>query len=213
MNYTLISQKEIMMKRQPLMHDRVFDKPEFAGKYAKKHESMERKLGRSVIGRDLKNRGFEKGRILDNGCGPGFMLLELVKLFPGSEGVGIDLAEPLLKIGEQAAATENLSDYVKFETVNVESLPYEDNSFDCVVSTNMLHIVENPVAQLNEIERVLKTDGLMFIADIKRSWLISLFEKVSKSAFTMNEASEIFAKSNIRKGKMGDGFIWWEYKA
>ncbi len=140
-------------------------------------------------------------------------MIELLKLFPESEGIGIDLSEPLLKVGEHVAYEEGLSGRVKFETADVENLPYEDDSFDCVVSTNMLHIVENPVKQLDEIERVLKPDGIMFIADIKRSWFVSLFEKVSKTAFTMTEAGEIFAKSNIREGKLGNGFVWWEYKA
>jgi ubiquinone/menaquinone biosynthesis C-methylase UbiE len=91
-------------------------------------------------------------------------------------------------------------------------LPYDDDSFDAAISTNMLHIIQNPVRQLDEIERVLKPDGLCFIADIKRSWFISLFEKVSKSAFTRKEAAEIFAQSKIREGKLGNGFIWWEFK-
>ncbi len=201
------------MRRVPLMHDRVFDKPDFAEKYARKHETMGRKLGKSVVGRDLASRGFKGGQILDSGCGPGFMLLEILKLFPDSRGAGIDLAEPLLEVGRKTAKTESLADRVKFDAVDVENLPYADNSFDAVVSTNMLHIVENPVKQLNEIERVLKPDGLCFIADIKRSWFIGLFEKVSKSAFTQKETAEIIAQSSIRKGNLSDGFIWWEYKA
>jgi len=201
------------MRRVPLMHDRVFDKPDFAEKYARKHQTMGRKLGKSVVGRDLAARGFKSGHILDSGCGPGFMLIEILKLFPDAHGMGIDLAEPLLEVGRKAAAAEGLADRVKFELVDVENLPYDDNSFDAVVSTNMLHIVENPVKQLDEIERVLKPDGLCFIADIKRSWFIGLFEKVSKSAFTQKEAGEIIAQSKIRRGKLANGFIWWEFRA
>ena len=200
------------MKRQSLMHDRVFDDPGFAKTYAAKHEGMGRKLGKMAVGRDLASRGFTGGFILDAGCGPGFMLIEILKLFPNSQGIGIDLAEPLLTVGRKIADTERLADHVKFESGNVEKLPYEDSSFDCVVSTNMLHIVENPVKQLDEVERVLKPDGLCFIADIKRSWLVNLFEKVSKTAFTMKEASELIAQSSLRKGKLTNGFIWWEYR-
>jgi ubiquinone/menaquinone biosynthesis C-methylase UbiE len=200
------------MKRQPLMHDRVFDDPGFAETYAAKHEGMGRKLGKMVAGRDLASRGFSGGSILDAGCGPGFMLIEILKLFPNSQGIGIDLAEPLLAVGRKIADAEGLADRVKFESGDVEKLPYEDNSFDCVVSINMLHIVENPVKQLDEIERVLKPDGLYLIADIKRSWLVSLFEKESKSAFTAKEAGELIAQSSLRKGKPTNGFIWWEYR-
>ena len=201
------------MRRVPLLHDRVFDQPDFAEKYARKHETMGRKLGKNVVGRDLAARSFKGGQILDNGCGPGFMLIEILKLFPNARGTGIDLAEPLLEVGRKTAEIEALADRAKFERIDVENLPYDDNSFDAVVSTNMLHIVENPVKQLDEIERVLKPDGLCFIADIKRSWFISLFEKVSRSAFTQKEAAEIIAQSKIREGKLSNGFIWWEFKA
>jgi ubiquinone/menaquinone biosynthesis C-methylase UbiE len=173
---------------------------------------MGRKLGKMVAGRDLASRGFSGGSILDAGCGPGFMLIEILKLFPNSQGIGIDLAEPLLAVGRKIANAEGLAERVKFESGDVEKLPYEDNSFDCVVSINMLHIVENPVKQLDEIERVLKPDGLYLIADIKRSWLVSLFEKVSKSAFTAKEAGKLIAQSSLRKGKLTSGFIWWGYK-
>jgi ubiquinone/menaquinone biosynthesis C-methylase UbiE len=200
------------MKRQPLIHDRVFDKPDFAAEYARKHEGMERKLGKVVVGRDLISRGFKGGRILDNGCGPGFMLLELLKLFPNSQGIGIDLAEPLLEVGRKISETEGLADRVKFEAADVESLPYPNNHFDCVVSTNMLHIVANPIKQLNEIERVLKRGGLFYIADLKRAWWVSLFEKVAKTAFTIKEAGELIAQSKLRKGELGGSFVWWVYK-
>ena len=201
------------MRRQTLTHDRVFDKPDFAATYARKHESMGRKLGKSVVGRDLAKRGFTSGLFLDDGCGPGFLLIEILKLFPAAQGIGIDLAGPLLEIGLKTAAREGLSGRAKFENADVAKLPYDNNSFDAVISTNMLHIVENPIRQLDEIERVLKPDGLCFIADIKRSWFISLFEKVSRSAFTAKEAGQIIAQSKIRKGTLSNGFIWWEYRA
>ena len=111
------------MKRQALMHDRVFDKPDFAAIYAKKHEKMGRKLGQSIVGRDLDKRGFVGGLILDNGCGPGFMLIEILKLFPAAQGIGIDLAEPLLEIGRQAAVKEGLAERAKFKSRITRSGP------------------------------------------------------------------------------------------
>ncbi len=58
------------MQRQPLMHERVFDDPEFARMYAKKHETMGRRLGKSVVGRDLVARGFEGGGFSITAAGP-----------------------------------------------------------------------------------------------------------------------------------------------
>ena len=37
-------------------------------------------------------------------------------------------------------------------------------------SVNMVHLVEDPTAMLDEIERVLAPDGLLLIAGLRRSW-------------------------------------------
>ena len=48
-------------------------------------------------------------------------------------------------------------------------MPFEDDSFDVVVSVNTFHVVDDPVAMLNEIERILKPEGILGLSCIKRS--------------------------------------------
>jgi ubiquinone/menaquinone biosynthesis C-methylase UbiE len=56
---------------------------------------------------------------------------------------------------------------VKFERADVQKILYEENTFDVVINTNMVHLVEEPIKMLDELERVLVPGGHSFIADLR----------------------------------------------
>ncbi len=198
------------MKRRTPKRDPVFNDLAFAGRYAKKHLKMARNFGEEYA-RKLRTRGFQKGRVLDSGCGFGETLIYLAKTFPEAEFAGVDLSEPLLELAMSSAAKANVSGRVEFKKADVHSLPYPENHFTTVLNINMLHLVTDPVKMLNELERVLRDDGHLFIADIRRSW-IGFLEPEFKSAFTVAEARAILDKSAIRKGMLNAGFLWWRFE-
>ena len=198
------------MKRAPLKYGRVFDDEDFAEEYARKHRGMAEKFGREYTGK-LSSRGFQKGRILDAGCGFGWTDIILAQRFPDSEVVGIDLSEPLLRRANQAAQSASLDDRVTFEKGDVQQLPYEDDSFHVVLNLNMVHLVEDPVRMLDEMERVLEPNGLLFVADLRRSWA-GLIEREIKSALTLDEARDLFSQSKLREGVFSRSFIWWRFE-
>ena len=78
-------------------------------------------------------------------------------------------------------------------------------------STNMVHGVSKPIIMLNEIERVLKPDGYLFIKDLRRSWL-GIFESEIKSAFTLDEAKKLIEQSELRKGTFSKSVLWWNFE-
>lgn len=88
-------------------------------------------------------------RILDVGCGKGFLLYEFAQLLPEVTIAGIDISR---------YAIDNAKDEVKpfLQVGNATGLPYEDNSFDLIVSINTLHNLYNFDLRkaLQEIERV-----------------------------------------------------------
>lgn len=135
----------------------------------------------------------------------------LAKTFPDCEVVGIDLSEPLLKIAEGSDQATQLGERVKFEKADVQQIPYQDNSFDVVINLNMIHLVQDPISMLNEMERILKPDGVLFIADLKRSWL-GIIEKEIKSALTLSEAIELLKQSSLRQGVFSTSFLWWRFE-
>ena len=198
------------MKQSALVHERVFA-GDFAEDYARKHQKIAEKFGREMAGK-LKLRGFTGGRILDVGCGFGATAIVLAQSLPQCEVVGIDLSDPLLALANKMVRGNGMGERVTFEKADVQEIPYEDNSFDALINLQMLHIVKEPIAMLDEMERVLTPDGALFMADIRRSW-VGLLDKVFKTALTVEEAGALVRQSTLRDGTFSHNLLWWRYEA
>jgi ubiquinone/menaquinone biosynthesis C-methylase UbiE len=199
------------MKRSPLTHARVFDDEDYSDRYARQHWKMAERFGQEYAGK-LTSRGFQTGSIIDVGCGFGATNLVLAERFSYSEVVVIDLSEPLLRLARQAAARAGHGERVRFEVADVQQIPYPDNAFDVAINVNMVHLVEDPTAMLDEIERVLAPGGLLFLADLRRSWL-GIVEGEIRSALTLEEARELLGGSRLRRGAFSQGLLWWRFEA
>lgn len=103
----------------------------------------------------------ERGRVLDLGCSPGHNTMILTKL--GFDVIGIDLNKFYLK-----KYNPNWLDKFNLIISDVEKvrLPFEDNTFNYVIFTEVLeHIaITNPVVIFNDIHRVLKPGGLLYLS-------------------------------------------------
>lgn len=91
----------------------------------------------------------EEVSILDVGCAKGFMLHEFKELMPGITIAGIDISEYAIM-----EAIETVKPFLRIG--NAKKLPYEDKSFDLVVSINTIHNLplEDCKQALYEIQRV-----------------------------------------------------------
>jgi ubiquinone/menaquinone biosynthesis C-methylase UbiE len=199
----------INTKDLPLSDER-FNNPKFAERYADKHLKMSLNFAGKLTVK-LSNKNFKKGKVLDSGCGPGFIIIELAKKFTECEFVGIDLSEPLLEIAGNKNQKEGLNERTKFLKADVLNIPFPDNYFDFVININMLHLVAEPVIMLNEIQRVLKPEGFFYITDLRKS-ILGFMEKEIKSVFTLEEAKKIIAKSKLPEGQFSSSLIWWKYQ-
>lgn len=93
-------------------------------------------------------------KILDIGCGNGRNLFYRNDL----DVVGLELSEELCKIVRKKGG--------KVIHGNMINLPFEDNSFDCIISIASYHHLDNNndrTRAINEMYRVLKDDGLIYI--------------------------------------------------
>ena len=197
------------MKRATLFHPQVFDDPEWANGYYKRNVKNIEGVGKRFA-KLLQQSGFTGGRVLDAGCGFGSVAIELAKSFPSADIIGVDLGGPLLELGQSLAEQAGAADRITLSKGNVQHLEFESGSFDLVVNTFMLHIVDKPVDMLNEIERVTAPQGRIMITDLQRNWL-ALFIKKFKTAFTPKEALDIISQSNLRRGTSSTGLFWWDY--
>lgn len=96
--------------------------------------------------------------VLDVGCAKGFMLHDMQTLIPGIDIAGIDIS---------SYAIENAQESVRpfLKVGNAVELPFEDNSFDVVISVNTVHNLErDDVAKsLKEIERVARRGSFITV--------------------------------------------------
>jgi ubiquinone/menaquinone biosynthesis C-methylase UbiE len=98
--------------------------------------------------------------VLDIGCGTGELLSRLAAKYPAASLAGLDPVPEMLAI-----AREKLSDRVELRLGWANELPWQDASFDVVVSCNMFHYITHPVAAIREMERVLRPGGHIVITD------------------------------------------------
>jgi ubiquinone/menaquinone biosynthesis C-methylase UbiE len=201
----------IAMKRAPLFFPRVFDDPETAKSYAASASSRGRQVGK-IVAEGLTKGGFTRGRILEAGCGAGDLAIELAREIPNAEIIGLDLSEPLLELARSSSTEAGLAGRVSFEEGDIQQMPFQDGWFDVAVSLNTFHIVADPVAMLNEIERVISPAGRLLLSDIKRSW-VGMLMPMLKTAYTLKEAQELLARSRLRAWKVYDRFFWFGVEA
>jgi SAM-dependent methyltransferase len=87
--------------------------------------------------------------LLDVGCAKGFMLKDFTEAIPGMTVAGIDVSDYAI-----ANAVEGMEHFV--QVADARDLPFEDDSFDLVVSINTIHNFERDevVQSLREMQRV-----------------------------------------------------------
>jgi SAM-dependent methyltransferase len=121
---------------------------------------------------ELKLRGDED--LLDLGCGRGAVLIAAAKLLPAGRAVGIDLwradqtgnsPEATLRNAER----EGVAGRVALRSGDMTSLPFDDQSFDVVVSSFAIHNIPDATgreAAIDEAVRVLRPGGRILLADL-----------------------------------------------
>ena len=90
-------------------------------------------------------------KVLDIGCGKGYLLFEMIKLIPNLEIYGLDFSKYAI-----ANSKKEISDKLIFGNAN--NLPFENNYFDLVISINTLHCLKcaDLEKSLIEMQRVSK---------------------------------------------------------
>ncbi len=106
----------------------------------------------------MKKRWEPSLRFLDIGCGEGFFLSQVAQTLPEAELFGVDYSPYRL---ERAKKRHPFS----FSRCNLEeSVPFADGEFHMVYSGEVIEHLYNPDLMLQEIHRVLKTNGTLIIS-------------------------------------------------
>ncbi len=101
------------------------------------------------------------GAILDAGCGIGVFSMQLAKLHPEAQVVGVDLEESLVKKATEIARHAKISN-CEFQLGDVTNL-HLNRKFDLIVSVDNLEHVENDVRALESFRRLLNPQGRLVV--------------------------------------------------
>jgi len=138
-------------KKAASLVDRSYQTPEIVNQRLRTLSAMALRRGESV---------------LDAGCGTGLLLeQEALAVGDGGRAEGVDFSEDMLELASERCAD---MPQVQLQQGNIETLPFEDASFDALSCTQTLLYVENLKQALQELHRVLKPGGR--IAVLETDW-------------------------------------------
>jgi len=136
-------------------------------------------------------------KILDIGCAKGFMLYDFIEAIPGISVNGIDISK---------YAIENVKEEVRkyVQVADAKCLPFEDDSFDLVISITTLHNLdkEGMKIALKEIMRVTKKDAFITLDAYRNAEEKKAMEAWNLTALTMmhtDKWKEFFHESGYEK--------------
>jgi SAM-dependent methyltransferase len=100
-----------------------------------------------------------RGRVLDAGCGTGRTML-VPKHYGTKLYVGMDQSEVSLEYAKKVAREDGVQQFKPVKG-SLFQMPFDDNTFDLVVSWGVLHCTPDPLAGLKEMTRVCKRGGFV----------------------------------------------------
>ncbi len=134
---------------------------------AEAYDAMDHSAANDAFVQRLRELG-ACGRVLDIGCGPGHIPLQLVVQDSSLEVVAIDLSPAMLAIAKEHQAVCSQGHRVQFCLADAKALQFADASFQTVCSNTILHHIPDPVPFLREAWRVLEPGGVLLIRDLFR---------------------------------------------
>lgn len=140
--------------------------------------------------------------VLDVGCAKGFMLYDMQRLIPGLEVHGVDVSEYAIENG-YPPVRDSLS------VASCDDLPFEDDSFDVVISVTTVHNMDYDgcIKTLKEIERVARRGSFITVdayRDDAEKERMNAWNLTAKTVLHVQEWKEMFDQA----GYTGD-YYWF----
>lgn len=149
-------------------------------------------------------------RILDMGCSAGSASVPYAEAYPEAEVHAIDVGSGMLRYAH--ARAESLGVAVHFHQMDVSHTRFEDESFDLIVSHNLMHEISAPTRRgmLRESRRLLRPGGVCVHQDVPlRFQGLSEFRKFDMSWDTLNNNEpywEVYANADLQPELRAAGF-------
>lgn len=153
-------------------------------------------------------------RVLDLGCGTGTLIERLMHLTPTAFFYGLDTSVEMLSVAQQ-----KLPSLVELSVGSADELPFSNESFDVVVSTNAFHYLRNPSQVIQEIKRVLKPEGRLVITDWCHDYwtcricdfFLRLFNRAHFRTYGVSECQMILQEEGLQEVLIEKYKIDWHW--
>ena len=153
-----------------------------------------------IIKKKLQDLNNEKLNILDVGCGQGRLSIPLAEM--GHTVEGIDLSSNAIHLAKKYASEKNLTNiFFNVRDIAEPFHDYKSEKYDCILCTEVIYMIKNYDEVLDELYRMVKKDGIIFIAF--RDKYFYLLHTIKNRRF--EDAKLILSNQN---GVMG-GYLNW----
>ncbi|MDA3937156.1 MAG: class I SAM-dependent methyltransferase [Actinomycetota bacterium] len=119
----------------------------------------------------------QPARLLEVGCGQGWLLASIAEVLPDTQLVGIDVREETIEFARSLVPSAQLI------VANGERLPFADGEFDLVVCSEVLEHVDEPRQVLAEIDRVGRGRAVLSVPHEPLFWGANLLRGKYLSSF------------------------------
>ncbi|MEG3850072.1 methyltransferase domain-containing protein [Microcoleus sp. herbarium19] len=180
------------------------------------YDSMDFTEVNAAFARSAAALGPVFGNVLDVGTGTARIPIALCALRPEWKLTCIDLSANMLKVGAQNVEKAGVRSQISLELIDAKAMPYPDSYFDMVISNSIIHHLPDPVPFLQEVRRVLKPNGSIFLRDLLRpetremrdnlvelyagdcnAHQKQLFSDSLQAAFTLGEVEEMIQNAGL----------------
>lgn len=117
---------------------------------------------------DLLAAGWEGGDVLDLGTGTARIPIEICQRVEEVRIMATDLSISMLELARLNIEISSMTERVQLDHCDAKDLPYASDMFDAVVSNSIVHHIPDPRPVLQEAQRVVRYDGLLFFRDLMR---------------------------------------------
>lgn len=157
--------------------------------------------------------GITEGTALEVGPGPGYLGLEWLKHTDRTRLTGADISPDMISLARLNEAEYGFNERTEYVECTGAAMPFDDNEFDAAFSAGSLHEWSDVPKTLEEIWRVLRQGGRLFISDLRRDmmspvrWFMCFVTKPKEirpglitstnAAYTPTEVKTLLTKSRF----------------
>jgi len=146
---------------------------------------------------ELANLSLPTGSVaLDAGCGPGFLTKALHEY--NYKVTALDTSPEMLRLTRSLFKNESLQTMPTFQEGNIEDLPFEDGTYDIVLSAGVIEYLDNDFKALREFSRVSKDNAALILSVTNKfspaGYLDMFVEAIKRNEVTLNACNWILQK-------------------